>query len=66
MMNTEEDNDILTDEKKNQAVNACVDIYMNIHVSQVKYQPQSVQSTWNIGKQFYTLKFIDSTIQKHE
>ena len=51
------DDDKLLHQKKNEAVNACTDIYMNIHVSEIDKQTACIREAWKIGQQFYTKDF---------
>jgi len=34
---------------------ACVDLYMNIHVSELKTLPKPAQECWKVGQEIYNL-----------
>ena len=35
------------------AKKACVDIYMDLHVSEMKGKPEHLKQAWSVGKEFY-------------
>ena len=35
-----------------QSMNACLGIYMSIHVSQLKEMPKPIRDAWEVGKSF--------------
>lgn len=38
---------------KSEAVSACIDIYMDFHVSEMRKQPESVKRAWLVGQDLY-------------
>lgn len=38
------------------AASACVDIYMDIHVSEMRGKPEHLKKAWSVGQEIYIAK----------
>ena len=38
------------------AMNACVDIYMSLHVSEMEGKPEYLKKAWGVGQEVYAMR----------
>ena len=38
------------------AKNACVDIYISLHVSEMKGKPEYLKKAWSVGQEVYAMR----------
>ena len=38
------------------AMNACVDIYISLHVTEMKGKPEYLKKAWSIGQEVYAMR----------
>ena len=38
------------------AMNACVDIYMDVHVSELRKSPEHLKQAWSVGQEAYAMR----------